>query len=171
MKKLMGTLLALVCLVGLPVSALADTGEHSTEIPVTLTIIHSTKNIDVTMPATMPVSVIDGKVLTANNVEIKNNSRYLGVEIAGIRVENGSYTIDNFETFDENSQNCIAMQINGCNTVEAGNLNINKTAFPDIKPSTNLPITYNAKVSDGEDIAEAQVASVVFILKAIETNK
>ena len=40
-------------------------GDHHRRSAVTLTVIESQRQISVTVPAALPVSVVDGKVLTA----------------------------------------------------------------------------------------------------------
>ena len=74
MKRSLSTILILICTMLLTTPCLAES-EQTTTIPVTLTVINTVKNIDVTMPAALPVSVLDGKVITADNVSITNNSR------------------------------------------------------------------------------------------------
>jgi hypothetical protein len=145
----------------------AETGEESHEIPVMLTIVHSTKNIDVTLPATMPVSVLDGKVLTADNLRIYNNSSYLGIEISNVSVTDGVYQIASFSNFPSNEHNVIALCINGRETTKTGALSIDQTAFPIIEPQSSIPIRYTAKVTDSKDIENVNAANVVFTLKAV----
>lgn len=38
-----------------------------TEVPVTLTVINAAQKISVTVPAALPVSVVEGNVVTATN--------------------------------------------------------------------------------------------------------
>ena len=143
-------------------------GQQTTSIPVTLTIVQSVKNIDVTMPAAFPVSVIDGKVLTATNVEIKNNSDKVGVEITSIKVTDGTYAVADFDAFPTSGSKKIAMNINGCQTKTSGELAITKKAFPNIEPTQALAINYDAKVLGSGEVKGEKAANVIFTLKATD---
>ena len=152
-------------------SIAAESGqEQTTSIPVTLSIVNSTKNIDVTMPAAFPVSVVDGKVLTATNVKIKNNSEKMGIEIVSVKVTNGTYSVSDFGSFPSMGSKKIAMSINGCPTKTAGDLTITKKAFPDIDPTGALAINYDAKVLGSGEVKGEQAANVIFTLKAINNK-
>ena len=62
MKRLAILLAAILAL-----SIFASAAETTTaEVPVTLTVIESQRQISVTVPAALPISVVDGKVLTAS---------------------------------------------------------------------------------------------------------
>lgn len=167
-NRLRTIMAAVVCAAMISIPCLASATEQSTTIPVTLTVINSVKNIDVTMPAAMPVSVLDGKVLTADNVAITNNSAKVDVEIVSVTVENGSYTVADYEAFPDQSQAQIAMQINGCSTKGPGALDISGQSFPNVAAGTSLPINYKAKVSDSADVSGLKVANVIFTLRAAE---
>lgn len=143
-------------------------GQQTTSIPVTLTIVNSIKNIDVTMPAAFPVSVVDGKVLTATNVEIKNNSEKMGVEIVSVKVTDGTYSVSNYEAFPSLGSKKIALSINGCPTRGAGELGITKQAFPNIDPTQSLAIDYDAKVLGADEVKGERAANVIFTLRAIK---
>lgn len=168
MKRLVSLILC-VCLTG-SVAAYAATGEQTTTIPVTLTIVHTTRNIDVTMPASLPVSVVDGKVLTADNVAIRNNSKTVDVEVAAVEVNDGAYVIADYDAFPEKADKAIAMQLNGIGTKGPGALGINKTAFPDVPAGESLDIVYKAKVSDGKDVSGVEAAHVVFVLRGLNAE-
>lgn len=168
MKRLVSVMVLAACVLCAAVPAVAAGGEQTTTIPVTLTIVNSTKNLDVTMPAAMPVSVVDGKVLTADNVEIRNNSKILDVEIASVLVRDGQYRVGSYEDFPEGSDGVIAMQLNGVGTTGAGALAIDKTSFPDVEAGKSLPVNYKAKVSEGRDVSGLEAASVVFVLRGIK---
>ena len=150
-------------------SIAAESGqEQTTSIPVTLSIVNSTKNIDVTMPAAFPVSVVDGKVLTATNVEIKNNSDKVGIEITSVKVTNGTYSVADFDAFPTSGSKKIAMNINGCQTKASGELAITKKAFPNIEPTQTLKIDYDAKVLGSGEVKGEKAANVIFTLKATD---
>lgn len=122
------------------------------------------------MPAAFPVSVVDGKVLTATNAEIKNNSEKTGVEIVSVKVTNGTYTVADFSAFPTTGSKKIAMSINGCTTKTAGDLDITKKAFPDIEPTRALAINYDAKVLAAGEVKGEKAANVIFTLKAIDND-
>lgn len=142
-------------------------GEHTATIPVTLTVIHTAKNIDVTVPAVLPISLVDDKIVTAENVAIKNNNKSFGVEVERVNVENGLYEIVDYDSSPTIGQNQLALQLNGIGTKGPGALDITKEAFPDLLPEDTLSIAYDAKVSDSADVSDLEIAHVVFTLKAI----
>lgn len=167
-NKMAGLLAVLLTLVGAGNAFAA--GEQTTTIPVTLTVVHSVQNLDVTMPAAMPVSLLDGKVLTANNVEIVNNSSYVDVEVTSVRVENGAYRVGNYDAFPEKETGLIAMSINGCPSHGPGALTLTETAFPIIRAGKALPIEYRARLNDTQDISGQEVAHVIFTLRAVSNQ-
>lgn len=164
-NKIAGLLAALLAVAGTGVAS--ATGEQTTAIPVTLTVVHSVQNLDVTMPAAMPVSLLDGKVLTANNVEIVNNSSYVDVEVTSVRVEAGAYQVGDYDAFPKTEKGVIAMSINGCPSHGSGALALTETAFPIIRAGKALPIEYRARLNDTQDISGQEVAHVIFTLRAV----
>lgn len=168
-QKMAGLMTALLVL-GLAGVASAS-GEQTTTIPVTLTVVHSVQNLDVTMPAAMPVSLLDGKVLTANNVEIVNNSSYVDVEVADLRVENAAYRVGDYDAFPENETGLIAMKINGCPTHGSGALTLTEAGFPIIQAGKVLPIEYRARLNDTHDVSGQEVARVIFTLRAVPVRQ
>ena len=169
MKKILALVLAIAC--SICGTALAATQEQSSVIPVTVTVVRTSKHIDVTMPATMPVSVLDGKVLTADNVEIVNNSSSVDVEITGVRVEAGAFEIGNFNDFDGDTNNTIALKINGATTTESGELDISEANFGVLATGERMAIDYDAKVSTSDDVKGLQAASVVFVLRPLDKEE
>ena len=147
-------------------AAAAPAGQQTTTIPVTLTVVNSINSIDVTLPASFPVSVVDGKVLTATNVDIRNNSTKTDVEITDIRVTDGAYKVANYESFPSNDKEKIAMSLNGCATTGSGPLTISKTAFPVIGKGETLPVNYKAKVAASGTVTKLNAANVIITLKA-----
>lgn len=166
MKKLIASILALTTLCSFPLTASA---EETTEarVPVTLTVVNTQHPISVTVPAALPVSVIDGTVLTATNAKIVNNAKTGDVKVTGVMVENGSLTVADYEAFTGDN-GTIALSINNCGTKAAGALEINDTAFPNIKPGENLGIDYQAKVAVSKDVKDATAATVIFTIAAAE---
>lgn len=169
LRKSMSVAAAMLMSLNLMASAsFAANGQQTTVIPVTLTVVHSVNNIDVTLPAAFPVSVIDGKVLTATNVDIKNNASKNDVEITSIQVTDGAYKVSDYNNFPNNSSSRIALSINNCSTVSSGALSIDKKSFPNIKAGETLAIDYKAKVSDSETTNKINAANVIITLKAID---
>lgn len=163
-KRVLAGLFAALLVSATAGSALAS-GEQSTTIPVTLTVVHSVQSMDVTMPAAMPVSLLDGKVLTANNVEIVNNSPYVDVEVSSVRVENAAYRVGDYDAFPESESGVIAMKINGCVTHGPGVLTLTESGFPVIQAGKVLPVEYRAKLNDTHDVSGQEVARVIFTLR------
>lgn len=169
-KQKMAGLMAALLVLG-SAGAASASGEQTTTIPVTLTVVHSVQNLDVTMPAAMPVSLLDGKVLTANNVEIVNNSSYVDVEVASVRVENAAYRVGDYDSFPENETGLIAMKINGCSTHGSGALTLTEAGFPIIHAGKALPIEYRARLNDTHDVSGQEVARVIFTLRAVPVSQ
>ena len=165
MKKAISLLLTFAAVLSMTASAFAaDT--QTTTIPVTLTVVHTAKSIDVTLPASLPVSVVDGAVYTADNLVIRNNSSAAGVRVTDVSVTNGAYTVASYNNFPAYTPGRIALRINGCPTTGAGSLGISTEAFPTVPAGDSLPIRYAAKVSDSGDAAGVRAANVVFTLRA-----
>ena len=165
MKKVLSIIMAIAAALSLAVPAFAADTKTMT-IPVTLTVVHTARSIDVTLPAALPVSVVDGEVYTADNLVIRNNSDTTAVRVAAVDVTSGAYTVASYNSFPASAPGQIALRINGCATTGAGSLAINATAFPTIGASGSLPIRYDAKVSDSGDVAGVNAANVIFTLKA-----
>ena len=109
--------LAILLAVILALSIFASAAETTTaEVPVTLTVIESQRQISVTVPAALPVSVVDGKVLTASNAAIRNHGKD-PVAVTAISVKPGAYDIGSFDHFS-GLAGTIALSLNGCGTTE-----------------------------------------------------
>jgi len=158
------TALALLLCCHVPVSA-----EEITEarVPVTLTVINTERPISVTVPAALPVSVVDGKVLTANNAKITNNTGSGTVRVTGIVVEDGALAVSDFHNFG-GRDNTIALSINGCGTTGVGALQLNELSFPEITPGKSLPIHYEAKVTVSRTMENTTAATVIFTIAAVD---
>ena len=166
MKKMIALILTLALAVSLPVVAsAAETTEA--RAPVTLTVINTERPISVTVPAALPVSVVDGEVLVANNAKITNNAKTGSVQVTGVLVENGSLTVADYEDFD-GDDNTIALSINSCGTKGAGELDISEDYFPDIEPGKSLPIHYHAKVAVSQTMKDATAATVIFTIASVD---
>ena len=166
MKKMIALILTLALAVSLPVVAsAAETTEA--RVPVTLTVINTERPISVTVPAALPVSVVDGEVLVANNAKITNNAKTGSVQVTGVLVEDGSLTVSDYEDFD-GDDNTIALSINSCGTRGAGELDISEDYFPDIEPGKSLPIHYHAKVAVSQTMKDATAATVIFTIASVD---
>ena len=158
--------LSMALLICFPVKASAEEVTEA-RVPVTLTVITTEKPISVTVPAALPVSVVDGDVLVANNAKISNNAERGSVRVTAVAVENGSLTVAGYDGFD-GDDNTIALSINGCGTEGPGDLDITDAAFPDIEAGKNLPINYQAKVAVSKDVKDLSAATVIFTIEAVD---
>ena len=131
MKKCTALFLALTLMFLLSVPAFA---EETTEarVPVTLTVVNTVSPISCTVPACLPVSLVDGYVVCANNVAITNTGKVGSIKVTKVDVQAGTFGIGNFDEFTAGS-NSIALSINGCGTKAAGSLTLADGAFPAIE--------------------------------------
>lgn len=164
-QKLFALLLGLTMAASLAVSASATSQKH--EVPVTLTIVNTEQRLSVTVPAALPVSVVDGYVVTATNAAIRNTADSGSIQVTGVEVQPGAYGIGNFEGFS-GGRNSIALSLNGCPTRGAGDLAITNEAFPAIDAGKALAIQYQAKVGDCREVSAVKAATVVFTIAAAE---
>lgn len=165
-KRFPAFLLALALMLSLSVSAFAATSTTAT-VPVTLTVDNEYRAVNVTVPAALPVHVVNGTVVVANNVKITNNSKTGAVQVTAVQVTNGAYKVGNYNDFS--GKQTIALKINGCSTMQSGNLPINSTAFPIIRGGGHQELTYFAKISkDAPNSKDVNAANVVFTISIIE---
>ena len=164
-KKLITFLLALTMILSLTagVSA-AETTEA--RVPVTLTVVNTVAPISCTVPAALPVSLVDGYVVCANNAAITNTAKTGSIKVTKVDVRAGTFEIGNFDDFTA-SKNSIALSINGCSTKSAGALTLVDGAFPAIAAEKNLAIRYKAKVSASEAVTNINAATIVFTIAAV----
>ena len=138
------------------------------EVPVTLTVIQTEQRISVTVPAALPVSVVDGYVVTATNAAIRNTADSGTVRVSAVAVTDGALTVGSFENFPAGAHSTIALSINGCATQGSGPLTITDAAFPHIPAGGNLALDYQAKVAVGEQLSQTTAATVIFTIEAVE---
>lgn len=69
------------------------------EVPVTLTVVNTERKISVTVPAALPVSLVDGDVVTATNAAITNQAQTGSIRVTGISVLPAEYAIGDYENF------------------------------------------------------------------------
>ena len=164
-RKLITFLLALTMILSLAVGAsAAETTEA--RVPVTLTVVNTVAPISCTVPACLPVSLVDGYVVTANNAAITNTAKTGSIKVTKVDVQAGTFEIGNYDDFSA-SKNSIALSINGCNTKGAGALTLVDGAFPVIGAEKSLAIRYKAKVSASEAVTNVNAATVIFTIAAV----
>ena len=164
-KKLITFLLALTMILSLSVGvSAAETTEA--RVPVTLTVVNTVSPISWTVPACLPVSLVDGYVVTANNAMITNTGKTGAILVTKVDVQAGTFEVGSYDDFAA-SKNSIALNINGCPTRGAGSLTLVDGAFPSIKAEKSLAIRYKAKVSASEAVTNANAATIVFTIAAV----
>ena len=164
-KNLITLLLALTMILSLAVGASAAEMTEA-KVSVTLTVVNTVAPISCTVPACLPVSLVDGYVVTANNAAITNTGKTGAIRVTKVDVQAGTFEIGNFDDFTA-SKNSIALSINGCSTKGAGSLTLVDGAFPAIAAEKNLAIRYKAKVSTSEAVTNVAAATVVFTIAAV----
>jgi len=165
-KRFSAILLALALALSLGTTAFAASSTTAT-VPVTLTVDNEYRAVNVTVPAALPVYVINGTVVTADNAKITNNSKTGSIQVTGVSITDGAYKVGSYESFS--GSKTIALKINGCVTKGAGAVSITGSAFPVIAASGNLPLTYFAKVSgDAPNSTDVNAMSVVFTISIVD---
>ena len=168
-QKATALFLALALIFALPVTASA--AETTTaRVPVTLTVVNTVSPISCTVPACLPVSLVDGYVVCANNAAITNTGKNGAIKVTKVDVQAGTFEIGNFDDFTA-SKNSIALSINGCSTKGAGALTLVDGAFPVIAAEKNLAIRYKAKVSASEAVTNINAATVIFTIAAVSEKE
>ena len=168
-KKAAALLLALALIFAFPVTAsAAETTEA--RVPVTLTVVNTVSPISCTVPACLPVSLVDGYVVCANNAAITNTGKIGAIKVTKVDVQAGTFEIGNFDDFTA-SKNSIALSINGCSTKSAGALTLAENAFPAIPAEKSLAIHYKAKVSASEAVTNINAATVIFTIAAVNEKE
>ena len=165
-RKLITFLLALTMIVSLAASAsAAETTEA--RVPVTLTVVNAVAPISCTVPACLPVSLVDGYVVCANNATITNTAKSGSIKVTMVDVQPGVFEIGSYDSFSA-GKNSIALSINGCSTKGAGSLTLTEDTFPPIDAEQLLAIRYRAKVSASEAVTNINAATVIFTIAAAE---
>ena len=168
-KKLITFLLALTMILSLSVGAsAAETTEA--KVPVTLTVVNTISPISCTVPACLPVSLVDGYVVCANNAAITNTGKSGAIKVTKVDVQAGTFEIGSYDDFSA-GKNSIALSINGCSTKGAGSLTLADGAFPAIPAEKNLAIRYKAKVSASEAVTNINAATVIFTIAAVHEQE
>ena len=168
-KKLITFLLALTMILSLAVGAsAAETTEA--RVPVTLTVVNTVAPITTTVPACLPVSLVDGYVVGANKAAITNTAKTGRIKVTKVDVQAGTFEIGSYDDFSA-GKNSIALSINGCSTKGAGALTLADGAFPAIPAEKNLAIRYKAKVSASEAVTNVNAATIVFTIAAVSEKE
>ena len=164
-KKAAALLLALALIFAFPIPAsAAETTEA--RVPITLTVVNTVAPISCTVPAALPVSLVDGYVVCANNAAITNTAKAGSIRVTKVDVQPGTFEVGNFDDFAA-TKNSIALSINGCSTKGAGGLTLVEGAFPAISAEKSLAIRYRAKVSASEAVTNVNAAMVIFTISAV----
>ncbi len=141
--------------------------EAKASVPVKLTVVNDYRSISVTVPASLPVEIYNGTVVTANNAKITNNSKNGSVKVKTVTVKDGDFKVGNYDNFS--GSKTIALKINGITTKGNGSIEINQDAFPNISPTESLPLSYYAKVSkDAGTMKDKEVAKVIFTITLVD---
>ena len=135
-------------------------------VPVILTVSNEYRVVSVTVPASFPIEIVNGTVVTADNAKITNNAKYGSVKVSDVSVNDGTYRIGNYENFS--GKKTVALKINGIPTKGEGSMSISSTSFPVIAPQESLNLRYFAKVSkDASTEKDAEIAKVVFTITVV----
>lgn len=165
-KTIPAFFLALALVFSLSIGALAA-GTTTATVPVTLTVSNEYRAVNVTVPAALPVYVINGTVVTADNARITNNAKTGSVQVTGLSVTDGAYKVGSYDSFS--GSKTIALKINGCVTTGAGRVQLTSSAFPVIAAGGSQKLTYFAKVSgDAPNSKDVQAANVVFTISIVD---
>ena len=164
-KKGITFLLLLTMILSLAISASAAEMTEA-RVPVTLTVVNTVSPISCTVPAALPVSLVDGYVVCANNAAITNTGKTGAIKVTRVDVQAGTFEIGSYDDFSA-GKNSIALSINGCSTKGAGSLTLADGAFPAIPAEKNLAIRYKAKVSASEAVTNVNAATVIFTIAAV----
>ena len=158
-KKLITLLLALTMILSLAAGVSAAEATEA-RVPVTLTVVNTVSPISCTVPACLPVSLIDG------NAAIVNQGKTGSIKVTKVDVQPGTFEVGNYDDFSA-GKNSIALSINGCVTKGAGSLMLVDGAFPAIGAEKSLAIRYKAKVSANEAVTNVNAATVIFTIAAV----
>ena len=162
MKK---SLMLLLLIFVLSITAFAAETTEA-RVPVTLTVVNTVAPISCTVPACLPVSLVDGYVVCANNAAITNTAKSGSIKVTKVDVQPGIFEIGSYDAFSA-GKNSIALSINGCPTKGAGALALAENAFPAIPAEKSLAIRYRAKVSASEAVTNVNAATVIFTIAAV----
>ena len=166
LKKIMVVIFAVMFAISLvSVNAFASS-EAKASVPVKLTVYNEYKSVSVTVPASFPVEIYNGTVITADSAKITNNSNGK-IKVSAVNVKEGSFKIGDYNNF--NGNNTIALKLNGIPTTGSGSLKITEKAFPIIASKGTLSLQYYAKVSGNvSSMANKEIATIVFTISTVD---
>ncbi len=95
-KKISALVLSLLLVMSLGTTAFAANSTTAV-VPVTLTVANEYRAVNVTIPASLPVYVINGTVVVADSAAITNNSKTTAIKVTSVQVTDGAYRIGNYE--------------------------------------------------------------------------
>ena len=94
-KKVITLLLTLAMILSLSVGvSAAETTEA--KVPITLTVVNTVTPISCTVPACLPVSLVDGYVVCANNAAITNTGKTGAIKVTNVDVQAGTFEIGSY---------------------------------------------------------------------------
>ena len=125
-KKITAILLAIAVIFSMAVSSASAADEASASVPVLLTVSNNYRSLSVTVPASFPVNITNGTVLTAENARITNNNKVGSVKVKAVTVKDGDFLIGDYDNFS--GTKTIALKLNGISTKSAGKLSITDSA-------------------------------------------
>lgn len=161
-KQLTTLLLAAAFVLSLGTTAFAA-GSTTATVPVTLTVANEYRAVNVTVPASLPVYVINGTVVTADNARITNNAKTGSVQVTAVSVTDGAYKVGSYDSFS--GSKTIALKINGCVTNGTGSMAVTSSAFPVIAAGGSQALIYFAKVSgDAPNVDNVNAANIIFTI-------
>lgn len=165
-KRIMAILLAITVIFSI-LSLDVFATETVASVPIRLTVANEYRSISVTVPASMPIEISNGVVITADNAKITNNSKYGTVKVTDVYVKQGTYKIGSYTNFS--GKKTVALKINGISTTGAGSLKLTDTAFPEILPEGSMNLKYFAKVSnDCSSMKNSEIAQVIFTISIVD---
>lgn len=166
MKRALIFILAFAMIMVFPAQAsAAEVTEAS--VPVTLTVINTVYPISVTVPAALPISMVDGYIVTASNAVISNHGEHGAVKVTAVEVQADAFQIGSYSNFSTGDK-VIALSINDCPTEKAGSLAITDEAFPVINAGEDLQIRYKAKISTDTTATNVNAATVIFTIASTD---
>ena len=87
LKNLTAILLAIATVLSLSCVTAFAGKEATASVPVKLTVANDYRSISVTVPASLPVEIYNGTVVTANNARITNNAKVGSVKVKAVAVK------------------------------------------------------------------------------------
>ena len=125
---------------------------------MTLTVVNTVSPISCTVPACLPVSLVDGCVVCANNAAITNTGKNGAIKVTKVDVQAGTFEIGNL-TILRQARTALHCPSTAARRKARVLLTIMDGAFPAIAAEKNLAIRYKAKVSASEAVTNVNAAN------------